>query len=75
VGKQVAIIGGGSVAIDAALTARRLGAEKVTILYRRSKAEMPVVWEDLEEAEEEGIHIEYLAGCVEILGGGSDVLE
>jgi len=68
VGKQVAIIGGGSVAIDAALTARRLGAEKVTILYRRSKAEMPVVWEDLEEAEEEGIHIEYLAGCVEILG-------
>ncbi|MEJ5300134.1 MAG: FAD-dependent oxidoreductase [Thermodesulforhabdaceae bacterium] len=67
-GKKVAIIGGGSVAIDAALTAKRLGAEEVTILYRRSKAEMPVVWEDLEEAEEEGIHIEYLTGCVEILG-------
>ncbi|MGC8718797.1 MAG: NAD(P)-binding protein [Thermodesulforhabdaceae bacterium] len=68
IGKKVAIIGGGSVAIDAALTARRLGADEVTILYRRSRNEMPVVWEDLEEAEEEGIHIEYLTGCVEILG-------
>lgn len=67
-GKKVAIIGGGSVAIDAALTARRLGADEVTILYRRSRNEMPVVWEDLEEAEEEGIRIEYLTGCVEILG-------
>ncbi|MCX7823077.1 MAG: FAD-dependent oxidoreductase [Syntrophobacterales bacterium] len=68
VGKRVAIIGGGSVALDAAMTARRLGVEEVIILYRRSRVEMPVVWEDLEEVEEEGIHIEYLTGCVEILG-------
>lgn len=68
IGKKVVIIGGGSVALDAALTARRLGSEDVTILYRRSRNEMPVVWEDLEEVEEEGIHIEYLTGCVEIIG-------
>ncbi len=68
VGKRVVVIGGGSVAIDVALTARRLGAEEVRILYRRSEAEMPVVWEDLEEVKEEGIAIEYLTGCIEILG-------
>lgn len=68
VGRRVTIIGGGSVALDAALAARRLGADEVTILYRRSRNEMPVVWEDLEEVEEEGVRIEYLTGCVEILG-------
>jgi len=60
VGKKVAVIGGGNVAIDGARVSRRYGAE-VTILYRRRVSEMPADWEEIEGAEDEGIHIEIQA--------------
>ena len=56
VGKKVVVIGGGNVAIDAARVARRYGAE-VSILYRRRVEDMPADWEEIEGAEDEGIHI------------------
>jgi len=64
VGKKVAVVGGGNTAFDAARTAWRLGAD-VTILYRRTRTEMPANVEDIEEAIEEGIKIEYLTIPVE----------
>jgi len=64
VGQKVAVIGGGNVAIDAARTALRLGAKEVTILYRRTRAEMPASDEEIEEALEEGVNIVYLAAPV-----------
>ena len=60
VGKQVAVIGGGNTAIDCACTAMRLGAKEVTIVYRRSRAEMPASAEEVTAAEKEGIKIEFL---------------
>ena len=54
-GKQVAVVGGGNVAMDAARTALRMGAEKVRLIYRRSRAEMPAREEEIEHAHEEGI--------------------
>lgn len=60
VGKKVAVIGGGNTAIDCARTAKRLGAEEVTIVYRRSRAEMPASVEEVTAAETEGIKIEFL---------------
>ncbi len=66
IGRKVAVIGGGNVAVDAARSALRLGAEEVTILYRRTREEMPAYEEDIEEAEEEGIRFQYLAAPVEI---------
>lgn len=65
-GSKVAVIGGGNTAIDAARSARRLGAE-VSILYRRSRHEMPAIEEEIEEALEEGVQIEYLVAPVEVL--------
>ncbi len=59
-GRRVAVVGGGNVAIDAARTATRLGVKKVSILYRRSRAEMPADPKEAEEALEEGIKIKYL---------------
>jgi NADPH-dependent glutamate synthase beta subunit-like oxidoreductase/coenzyme F420-reducing hydrogenase delta subunit len=59
-GDSVAIVGGGNVAIDAARTALRLGARKVTILYRRSQTEMPADPAEVAQALEEGVHIEFL---------------
>jgi glutamate synthase (NADPH/NADH) small chain len=73
VGKNVVIIGGGDVAIDTARTALRLGGENVTIVYRRSEAEMPAYIEDLEEALTEGVKIHYLASPVKIVGEGGRV--
>jgi len=61
VGKQVAVIGGGNTAIDCARVARRLGAEEVRIIYRRSLAEMPALTEDVASVEAEGIALELLA--------------
>ena len=55
VGKQVAIIGGGNAAIDAARTAVRLGAQRVTVIYRRTREEMPAYAEEIEEALQEGV--------------------
>jgi len=66
IGSKVAVIGGGNAAIDAARTAKRLGAKKVTIVYRRSREEMPAIPSEVDEAENEGINIEFLATPVEI---------
>ena len=59
-GRRVAVVGGGNVAIDAARTATRLGVKKVSILYRRSRAEMPADPQEVAQALEEGIEINYL---------------
>ena len=67
IGKKVAVVGGGNVAMDAARTARRLGAE-VHIVYRRSKAELPARAEEVHHAEQEGIIFDLLTNPVEILG-------
>jgi glutamate synthase (NADPH) small chain len=68
VGKRVAVLGAGNVAMDAARTALRLGAEEVSIVYRRSRAEMPARHEELEHAEEEGINFQLLTNPVSIEG-------
>jgi heterodisulfide reductase subunit A-like polyferredoxin len=67
VGERVAVIGGGNVAVDAARSALRLGAKEVTIIYRRSREEMPAYEEDVEEAESEGIKFEFLATPTEVV--------
>ena len=67
-GGKVAVVGGGNVAMDAARTALRLGAEKVYIIYRRSMEELPARAEEVEHAEEEGIDFRLLNNPVEILG-------
>ncbi len=67
-GGKVCVVGGGNVAMDAARTALRLGAEKVYIVYRRSMEELPARKEEVEHAEEEGIIFELLRNPVEILG-------
>jgi len=66
-GKKVGVVGGGDVAVDAARTALRVGAEEVTIVYRRSETEMPCRREELEAAKEEGIRFELLTNPVRIL--------
>jgi glutamate synthase (NADPH/NADH) small chain len=66
--KKVAVLGGGNVAMDAARTALRLGAEEVTIVYRRSRKEMPARIEEIHHAEEEGIKMMLLTNPTEILG-------
>ena len=67
-GGKVAVVGGGNVAMDAARTALRLGAEKVYIVYRRSMEELPARKEEVEHAIEEGIDFQLLRNPVEILG-------
>ena len=66
-GKRVAVIGGGNAAIDAARVARRFGAEEVSIVYRRSRTEMPAVNTEVDEAEQEGIKLHLLAAPVKVL--------
>ena len=66
-GKKVAVVGGGNVAMDAARSALRLGAETVYIVYRRGMAELPARKEEVEHAEEEGILFKTLCNPVEIL--------
>jgi NADH-quinone oxidoreductase subunit F len=73
-GKKVVVIGGGNAAIDAARTALRLGAESVTILYRRTRAEMPAYEEEVEEAEHEGVRLKTLTAPVEIVVEGGQVV-
>jgi len=68
VGKHVAVIGGGNVAMDSARCALRLGAEQVCIVYRRSREEMPARLEEIENAEEEGIICKFLAAPIKFLG-------
>jgi len=67
VGRRVAVVGGGFTALDAARTARRLGAEEVYLLYRRTRAEMPATGEEVDDAEAEGVRIMYLVSPKEIL--------
>jgi heterodisulfide reductase subunit A2 len=67
VGDRVAIIGGGNVAVDVSRAAVRLGAKEVTILYRRTRAEMPAWEEELEAAEAEGVKIQYLSAPQQVL--------
>ena len=66
--KKVAVVGGGNVAMDAARTALRLGAETVYVVYRRSMEEIPARREEVEHAQEEGIKFEILRNPVEIIG-------
>ncbi len=68
VGKKVAVIGGGNVAMDVCRTAVRLDADEVTVIYRRSEEEMPADKAELAEAAEEGVKFRYLAAPAEILG-------
>jgi heterodisulfide reductase subunit A len=68
VGKKVAVVGGGNTAVDAARTALRCGAKEVTVLYRRTRKEMPAEEAEIQAAEEEGVKINYLVAPVEVLG-------
>lgn len=72
-GAEVIVIGGGNTAMDAARTALRRGAKRVTILYRRTRAEMPAFADEISEAEEEGIAMEFLAGPVAFVGANGRV--
>ncbi len=67
-GKNIVVVGAGNVAMDSARTALRMGAQKVTIVYRRSRVEMPAREEEIIHAEEEGINFMLLTNPVEILG-------
>jgi len=70
VGEKTVVIGGGNAAIDAARVALRQGAKQVSIIYRRSRAEMPASDEEIKAAEEEGVNITYLAAPIKVLGDG-----
>lgn len=70
VGASVVVVGGGSTAMDAARTAKRLGAAEVRVIYRRTRAEMPAQREEIVEAEEEGILLDYLVSPVKVIGNG-----
>ncbi|MGA3006693.1 MAG: NADPH-dependent glutamate synthase [Opitutaceae bacterium] len=68
VGKRVAVVGGGNVAMDSVRTAKRLGAEQATIVYRRTRKEIPARIEEMHHAEQEGIHFEFLVAPLEVVG-------
>ncbi|RJQ04648.1 MAG: FAD-dependent oxidoreductase [Bacillota bacterium] len=70
VGTGVIVIGGGNAAIDAARTAVRLGAKNVSVVYRRSRAEMPASIQEIEAAEREGVKFTFLASPVAVIGTG-----
>jgi glutamate synthase (NADPH/NADH) small chain len=71
-GKRVVVVGGGNVAMDSARCALRLGAEEVTIVYRRGEEEMPARAEEIEHAKEEGIKFRLLTNPVRIVGDGKN---
>lgn len=73
--KKVAVIGGGNVAMDAARTAVRLGAEKVYLIYRRSEKEMPARVEEVHHAKEEGIEFHLLRNPKRIIGNGDGIVK
>jgi len=70
IGKKIAVIGGGNVAMDAARCAVRLGAQEVNVVYRRSRQEMPARHEEVENAEEEGIKFHFLTNPTAFLSDG-----
>ena len=74
-GKRVAVVGGGNVAMDAARCALRLGAEEVSIVYRRSQAEMPARQEEIHHAAEEGVRFCMLTNPVRILGDADGAVQ
>ena len=67
VGQKVAVVGGGNTAMDTARSSLRLGAREVSILYRRTREEMPVDERELEQVEEEGIQVHYLTSPIRVL--------
>jgi glutamate synthase (NADPH) small chain len=67
-GKKVAVVGGGNVAMDAARSAMRLGADEVHVVYRRSREEMPARLEEVENAQEEGVIFDYLTNPTRFIG-------
>jgi NADPH-dependent glutamate synthase beta subunit-like oxidoreductase len=67
IGQRVAVVGGGNTAMDTARSSFRLGAKEVSILYRRTRDEMPVDQRELEQVEEEGIKIHYLTSPIQVL--------
>jgi 2-oxoacid:acceptor oxidoreductase delta subunit (pyruvate/2-ketoisovalerate family) len=73
VGERVAVIGGGNSAVDAARTAKRLGAKKVMVLYRRTRNEMPALLHEVEAAEKEGIAFHFLISPKRIIGENGKV--
>ncbi len=73
VGEKVAVIGGGNSAIDAACTSLRLGAKEVTILYRRSRKEMPALPHEIDAAREEGVKFQFLVAPKQIIGEGGRI--
>jgi 2-oxoacid:acceptor oxidoreductase delta subunit (pyruvate/2-ketoisovalerate family) len=73
VGEKVAVVGGGNSAIDAARTAKRLGAKQVMILYRRSREEMPALPHEIAEAERDGIEFYFLVAPKQVIGENGKV--
>ena len=67
-GKKVAVIGGGNVAMDCARTIKRLGAESVKIIYRRAKEQMPAEEKEIEDGKKEGIEFLFQNNIVKIIG-------
>ena len=70
-GKRVVVVGGGNVAMDAARTARRLGAASVTVAYRRGRDEMPAHHVEADDAEQEGVAFSFLVAPAEVVGDQS----
>lgn len=68
VGRRVVVVGGGNTAIDVAREALRLGADDVTLVYRRTRRQMPAYGHEVVEAEDEGVHFQWLANPVRIVG-------
>ncbi len=73
IGDKVVIVGGGNVAVDCARTCVRLGFKDVNIVYRRSRAEMPAIAEEIAEAEKEGVKLHLLAGPGRVMADGGNV--
>ena len=72
-GKKVCVVGGGNTAIDAVRTAVRLGAEKVTLIYRRTENEMPAEPDEIRDAKAEGVEFKFLASPLEVIGENGKV--
>ena len=70
VGKLVVVIGGGNTSVDGATAAKRLGANEVTVIYRRSESEMPAFEHEYKLAKADGVHYQWLTNPVEFLGDG-----
>ncbi|MDA8218031.1 MAG: FAD-dependent oxidoreductase, partial [Dehalococcoidales bacterium] len=73
VGRRVAVVGGGSVAMDAARTALRCGAEEAHVFYRRDRRDMPAPEEEIEDAEAEGVHVHVLTSPTRVVGSDGKV--